>query len=242
MKRIDVELQAATDSALALLREAEAAGAAAFSTSFGAEDMVVLDLIGAHGLAIEVFTLDTGRLPEETHDLMRRAEDRYGPCFETYLPDAGALQTLLASDGANGFRDSVAQRKSCCAVRKIEPLRRALAGRAAWVTGLRAQQSAERAGVAARGFDAAFGVEKFSPLHDWSDAMVWAYVHAHGVPVNALHARSYPSIGCAPCTRAVRPGEDPRAGRWWWEQGANKECGLHARDARHPARQEAATA
>ncbi len=215
------------ERALALLREAAALAPAAFSTSFGAEDMVLLDLIVGHRLPIGVFTLDTGRLPEETYTLMQQVEQRYGPVVQTFAPDAAALQALVARNGINGFRDSVDKRKECCAVRKLEPLARALAGKRAWVTGLRAGQSADRAGVTARATEAQRGIEKFNPLHDWSEAQVWDYLRAGGVPYNALHDRFYPSIGCAPCTRAVAAGEDPRAGRWWWERTEAKECGLH---------------
>jgi phosphoadenosine phosphosulfate reductase len=227
---------ARTDSALALLREAAALAPAAFSTSFGAEDMVVLDLIARHDLPIGIFTLDTGRLPEETYALMQQVRERYGAllhgtpgggAFDTLYPDAQALQQLVARDGINGFYESVDRRKACCAVRKVEPLERGLRGRRAWVTGLRAQQSATRATLAPREADAARGLTKFNPLHDWSEAEVWAYLREHGVPYNALHDRFYPSIGCAPCTRAVAVGEDLRAGRWWWENADGKECGLH---------------
>jgi phosphoadenosine phosphosulfate reductase len=214
-------------SALALLRAAADQAPAVFSTSFGAEDMVVLDLIRRHGLAIGMFTLDTGRLPEETYTLMHEVEARYGRCVEVLFPDAGAVQALVARNGINGFRDSVEKRKACCAVRKLEPLGRGLAGKRAWVTGLRAQQSASRAQLAPRETDAERGVEKFNPLHDWTEAQVWDYLRGRGVPYNALHDRFYPSIGCAPCTRAVAVGEDLRAGRWWWEQAGAKECGLH---------------
>jgi len=228
------------ESALAVLREAESLAPAAFSSSLGAEDMVLLDLIAVEGLAIAVFTLDTGRLPEETHALLRATEARYGRRMDTFHPDAGELARLLQRDGANGFYDSVAKRKACCEVRKVAPLRRALAGKRAWVTGLRSQQSAERAQVAARARDEALGIEKFSPLHDWSEDEVWSYLRGRNLPYNALHDRHYPSIGCAPCTRAIAVGEDPRAGRWWWESRESKECGLHARPRVEAASQEPA--
>jgi phosphoadenosine phosphosulfate reductase len=215
-------------SALAVLHEAASIAPAAFSTSFGAEDMVVLDLIQREGLPIDVFTLDTGRLPEETYALMQRVEQVYGHCFDTYYPDAAALQALVAERGINGFYASIDNRKACCAVRKVEPLKRALAGQRAWVTGLRAQQAVSRAQLAPRSQDDAFGIEKFNPLHDWTEQQVWEYIRARDVPYNALHDRNYPSIGCAPCTRAVAVGEDVRAGRWWWENPETKECGLHA--------------
>jgi len=217
------------ESAVALLREAAALAPAAFSTSFGAEDMVLLDLIQHHQLPIRIFTLDTGRLPEETHALMERVEQAYGRCFTVYFPDAGAVQQLVAADGVNGFYQSVAARKRCCSVRKVEPLARALAGQAAWVSGLRAGQSSERAAVAARAFDPTYRLEKFNPLHDWSESDVWDALRSRQIPYNELHDRFYPSIGCAPCTRAIAVGEDPRAGRWWWENGEARECGLHTR-------------
>lgn len=220
------------DSALAVLRAAAGLAPAAFSTSFGAEDMVVLDLIQRHALPISIFTLDTGRLPEETYALMQRVEERYGRCVATFFPDAQAVQRLVSTNGMNGFYESVDKRKACCAVRKLEPLGRALAGKRAWVTGLRAQQSVTRAALAARETDTERGLEKFNPLADWSEADVWAYISANDVPYNALHDRFYPSIGCAPCTRAISPGEDLRAGRWWWEQPENKECGLHIKDGK----------
>jgi phosphoadenosine phosphosulfate reductase len=216
------------ESALGLLREAAALAPAAFSSSFGAEDMVVLDLIRRDGIAIDVFTLDTGRLPEETYALMQRVEQVYGRCFETLYPDTAAVQALVRERGINGFYESIDNRKACCAVRKVEPLKRALNGRRAWVTGLRAQQSASRADLTARARDEAFGIEKFNPLHDWTEQQVWEYIRSRDVPYNALHDRHYPSIGCAPCTRAIAVGEDIRAGRWWWESAESRECGLHA--------------
>jgi len=214
-------------ASLALLQEAQALAPAVFSSSFGAEDMVLFDLIRRHEFEIGIFTLDTGRLPEETHTLMQQAQERYGRCFDILYPDTQEVQALVVRNGINGFYESVDKRKACCAVRKVAPLRRALAGKRAWVTGLRAQQSAARAGLVARHFDPEHQVEKFNPLHDWTDAEVWAYVRGNGVPYNALHDRFYPSIGCAPCTRAIAVGEDIRAGRWWWEDTGAKECGLH---------------
>jgi len=219
------------ETALALLDEAAQQQPAAFSTSFGAEDMVLLDLIRRHRLPIDVFTLDTGRLPEETHQLMQRVDERYGRCVTVCFPDAQQVARLVAGNGINGFYDSVDKRKACCAVRKSEPLARALRGKKAWVTGLRAAQSVTREQLAARERDARRDLEKFNPLHDWSENDIWSYIHAHDVPYNELHDRFYPSIGCAPCTRAITPGEDLRAGRWWWESAATKECGLHLRQA-----------
>ena len=217
------------DNAIAVLRDAAALPSARFSTSFSAEDMVVLDLIHGHGLKIVSFTLDTGRLPEETYRLMQRVEARYGRRVDSYFPDAAALQQLVARQGINGFYDGVAQRKACCGVRKTEPLARALKGSAAWVTGLRAAQSVTRSALAPREWDTGYQLTKFNPLHDWSEVEVWDYLREFDVPTNELHARGYPSIGCAPCTRAISVGEDIRAGRWWWENADTKECGLHAR-------------
>jgi phosphoadenosine phosphosulfate reductase len=218
-------------SALGWLREAAALGRARFSSSFGAEDMVLLDLIARERLPVEIFTLDTGRLHEETYRLMARVEERYGRIVRSHFPDATALQALVARQGVNGFYESVEQRKACCRVRKVEPLQRALAGADAWITGQRAAQSTTRERLAPREHDPDLPIEKFNPLHDWSELDVWTYLHAHEVPTNELHARFFPSIGCAPCTRAVSAGEDIRAGRWWWEQPASRECGLHARGA-----------
>jgi len=220
-------LDARVATALDWLERAAAQPRPAFSTSFGAEDMVLLDLIVRTGLPIDIFTLDTGRLPEETHALMREVEGRYGRVFELAFPQAQAVHRLVAEQGSNGFLASVPARRACCAVRKVEPLQRALAGRGAWVTGQRAAQSVTRAGLQAIDPESTPELLKVNPLHDWSEAEVWAYLEHHRVPVNALHARGYPSIGCAPCTRAVTAGEDPRAGRWWWEQPGSRECGLH---------------
>ncbi|HEX4598571.1 MAG TPA: phosphoadenylyl-sulfate reductase [Burkholderiaceae bacterium] len=220
-------MSAHIESAVSLLRDAAALSRAAFSTSFGAEDMVVLDLMHREEIAIDVVTLDTGRLPQETYALMQRVEQVYGRCFETFYPDTRAVQVLVRERGINGFYASVENRKACCEVRKVEPLKRALAGRAAWVTGLRAQQAISRANLAPRGWDGEFQIEKFNPLHDWSEQQVWEYIRSRDVPYNALHDQHYPSIGCAPCTRAIAVGEDLRAGRWWWEGGQAQECGLH---------------
>jgi phosphoadenosine phosphosulfate reductase len=200
---------------------------AAFGTSFGVEDMVLLDLVSRGNHAIEVFTLDTGRLPDETYALMALAVERYRIKVRTYFPDTAAVQDYVRINGINGFYDSVAQRKGCCEVRKVEPLRRALAGKRAWVTGLRREQSPTRAALPLSEHDPIHALQKFNPLADWSLDDVWSYVRRHDVPYNALHDRGYPSIGCAPCTRAVKPGEDLRAGRWWWEAADSKECGLH---------------
>jgi phosphoadenosine phosphosulfate reductase len=201
---------------------------AVFSSSFGAEDMVVLDLIARDGLAIDIVTLDTGRLPRETHDLIQEVRRCYWLEIGVYSPWPGAIDAYIEHFGIDGFYEGLEQRRACCTLRKLEPLRRALAGKRGWVTGLRREQAETRAELAESAFDAVYGLWKFNPLADWSSEEVWQYLRHNQVPYNALHDRGYPSIGCEPCTRAVKPGEHPRAGRWWWEQkGAHKECGLH---------------
>ena len=223
-------LEARVREATSLLQDvATTASPAAFACSFGLEDMVLLDLIARLGVDIEPFVLDTGRLPGETYALIDRARERYAVRFRIYYPDAAAIEHFVHENGVNAFYRSVALREACCAIRKQAPLARALEGKRAWVTGLRRTQSVTRSDVAARELDRAHGILKFNPLVDWSLDDVWAYVRAHRVPYNALHDRGYPSIGCAPCTRAVEEGEDIRAGRWWWEQPEHRECGLHRR-------------
>jgi len=198
----------------------------AFACSFGAEDMVLLDAIARHARKIEVFTLDTGRLPEETQTLFEVVREKYPIGIRTYFPDAVAIQAWVEQNGPNAFYKSVAQRQQCCHIRKVEPLQRALAGKKSWITGLRREQSAARQTLERQAWDEANGLTKINPLLDWTNDDVWAYIKAYSVPYNALHDIGYPSIGCAPCTRAVRPGEDIRSGRWWWET-SSKECGLH---------------
>ena len=198
----------------------------AFACSFGAEDMVILDAIAKNARAIQVFTLDTGRLPEETHALMETARNTYSITIPTYFPDAIAVQTWVEQNGPNGFFKSIAQRRQCCHIRKVEPLKRALTGKRSWITGLRREQSAGRQTLEFEAWDEANALIKINPLVEWTSDDVWLYIKTYGVPYNALHDRGYPSIGCAPCTRAVDPGEDSRAGRWWWES-SSQECGLH---------------
>jgi phosphoadenosine phosphosulfate reductase len=201
----------------------------AFSTSFGLEDQAILHAIAECGAAVDIFTLDTGRLFPETLDTLVRSEQRYGMRIRVVVPVADEVERLLARDGVLGFRLSIDARKACCQVRKVRPLARALHGAAGWVTGLRRGQSSERGRIAFAAWDDAHGLIKMNPLADWSLERVQAYLAANDIPVNALHARGFPSIGCQPCTRAVRPGEDIRAGRWWWENEDGKECGLHRR-------------
>ena len=203
----------------------------AFANSMGAEDMVLTDLIAKHQLNIEMFSLDTGRLPQQTYDLMQTVRARYTTPLKIYFPEAAQVEEFVAKNGVNGFYESVELRKGCCYMRKVVPLRRALAGKRAWITGLRREQAVTRSGLEVSAFDADHGMQKFNPLLDWSNDQVWAYIKQNDVPYNKLHDQFYPSIGCAPCTRAVTPGEDIRAGRWWWENPENKECGLHVRQA-----------
>lgn len=225
------ELLPKIDAALALLqRVAIEYRPAAFANSLGAEDMVLTDMIARHRFGIDMFTLDTGRLHEDTLDLLPRIRERYGREVRTVHPEPAAVADYVTRNGRDAFYSSVELRKKCCAIRKVEPLRRALEGRRAWVTGLRRAQSAGRAAIALEEDDAAHGIPKFNPLADWSESDVWSYIHGNDVPYNPLHDQFYPSIGCAPCTRAIAVGEDFRAGRWWWEDEGAKECGLHVKN------------
>ena len=200
----------------------------ALATSLQAEDMVIMDMAWKINPAVRVFTLDTGRLHEETYQVMERIRDRYGVAVESYFPDREAVETLERERGFYSFRRSVEERKFCCGVRKVEPLGRALRTLEAWITGLRREQAVTRGTIAKVELDDSHGgILKVNPLVDWTLNQVWDYIRAHDVPYNALHDLGYPSIGCAPCTRAIKPGEDIRAGRWWWEQPEHKECGLH---------------
>ncbi|CAG0958085.1 phosphoadenosine phosphosulfate reductase [Rhodocyclaceae bacterium] len=200
---------------------------ATFANSLGAEDMVLTDLIVREALDIEIFSLDTGRLPTETYDLMGRIKRHYGLTLQFYYPRHNLVEAYTRAHGINGFYDSVDLRKACCHSRKVEPLQRALAGKRAWITGLRADQSQARADAPLIAFDAGHKALKINPVIDYTrDAIVEA-TQEFSIPVNGLHAKGFLSIGCAPCTRAIQPGEDERAGRWWWEQDDKKECGLH---------------
>jgi phosphoadenosine phosphosulfate reductase len=202
-------------------------GRITFATSFGAEDQVIMHMLSQAASAIRVFTLDTGRLFQETYDLMSITRVKYGIPIEVYFPDAATVEEMVNQDGINLFYDSIENRKLCCHVRKIIPLKRALANTDAWISGLRRQQSVTRQEVEMVEWDASLEMIKINPLVDWTEQMVWDYLLNHKVPVNELHAKGFPSIGCQPCTRAVAPGEDVRAGRWWWELPGSKECGLH---------------
>lgn len=200
---------------------------AVFASSLAAEDMVLTDLILRARLPITIFSLETGRLHKETLSMLDRVRETYDYEIKLYKPEPAAVEGYVAQNGLNAFYDSVEMRKECCRIRKVEPLQRALAGNCAWITGQRRAQSTTRAELAVQEDDAAHGMQKFNPLADWSEQDVWDYIRANQVPYNPLHDKGYPSIGCEPCTRAIQPGEDVRAGRWWWENADTKECGLH---------------
>ena len=205
---------------------------AVFASSLAAEDMVLTDMILRTGLPIRIFTLETGRLHAETLGMLDAIKEKYAYEVERFKPDPAAVDQYVQSHGLNAFYDSVELRKECCRIRKVDPLNRALDGNTAWVTGQRRSQSTTRAELDVQEVDAAHGMTKFNPLADWSEEDVWHYIRTHHVPYNPLHDRGYPSIGCEPCTRAIQPGEDVRAGRWWWENPESKECGLHVVDGK----------
>ena len=199
-----------------------------FATSLGEEDQVITDMIASIAPGIEIFTLDTGRLYQETYDLWAKTQKKYSQvAFKVFFPDTRAVEDMVRAKGINLFYESVENRKTCCGVRKVEPLRRALSNVDAWITGLRRSQSLTRIDAAVFEWDAANNKIKINPLIDWSLDQVRDYIKKHKVDVNPLHAKGFVSIGCAPCTRAIKEGEDIRAGRWWWEQPEQKECGLH---------------
>lgn len=231
------------ETVTALLAELEGAGAedvladaagrfpgrVAFASSLGLEDQVLTAMIAETKLDIPIFTLDTGRLYPETYDLIARTKERYGVTIHVYFPAAGEVEEMVDRDGVNLFRDSIEARKRCCETRKVRPLRRAQRELDAWICGLRSGQGATRQKVEVAEWDDVAGLVKINPLAAWDEAGVWDYVRAHDVPYNPLHDAGFPSIGCAPCTRAVAPGEDARSGRWWWESAEHRECGLHQR-------------
>jgi phosphoadenosine phosphosulfate reductase len=203
-------------------------GKVVFSTSLGQEDQVITQLIAVNNIPVHIFSLDTGRLFPETLDLIARTESKYKKRIQVLYPERQSVENLVDKIGINGFYDSVENRKSCCYVRKVEPLKRALAGNSIWVTGLRAEQSANRSSMRKIEWDDANNIIKFNPLLDWSFDQMIAYIEENKIPYNPLHDKGFISIGCAPCTRAISDGEDARAGRWWWED-SKKECGLHAK-------------
>ncbi|HTR31386.1 MAG TPA: phosphoadenylyl-sulfate reductase [Puia sp.] len=202
-------------------------GRVTFSTSFSLEDQVITHIILSEGLPVSIFTLDTGRLFAETYSVWSATNERYRTKITAYYPDRALLEPWLHDHGPNAFYESVENRKACCHFRKVEPLKRALAGQAVWITGLRAEHSPERQDHRILEQDDVNGVLKYNPLLHWDTDAVRAYVDSHNIPYNPLHDKGFVSIGCAPCTRAIRPGEDFRAGRWWWEDNGKKECGLH---------------
>ncbi len=203
---------------------------AGLASSFGMEDMVLIDMIAKLNGSLTIFTLDTGRLHEETYELMEQVRSKYGLEIKTYFPDRDKVENLVQEKGFFSFRESVDNRKECCHIRKVEPLNRALGGLKAWITGLRRAQGVTRTDIAKVMEDADHPpLIKINPLAEWTEEQVMTYIAEQNVPINALHKRNYPSIGCAPCTRPVEPGEDIRAGRWWWENPEHKECGLHTK-------------
>ena len=201
-------------------------GKVVFSTSFGQEDQVITHLIGQNDLSINIFTLDTGRLFQETYDVFHKTLKKYKKEIKVYFPEASEVENLLNQKGPNSFYESVENRKECCFIRKVAPLTKALKGNSIWITGLRAEQSENRNDLDLFEYDAKFDIIKFNPLLKWTLQEVSAYLEKNNVPQNALHKHGFVSIGCAPCTRAITPNEDIRAGRWWWES-SHKECGLH---------------
>ena len=198
-----------------------------FATSLAAEDMVITDAIGKSGANIKLFTLATGRLHQETVDMVKTTEDRYGVSIEKVYPKEEDVQAFIDQYGMNGFYEGEEPKKACCGARKIKPLNAALLGADAWLTGQRREQSTTRTELNLEELDDARGIAKFNPLFDWTESDIWAYIKQENVPIHPLHLKGYPSIGCEPCTRQVKKGEDIRAGRWWWLQSDSKECGLH---------------
>ncbi len=205
-------------------------GLVKLACSFSVEDVVIIDMVRELDLPIGVFALDTGRVNEETYEVADAITERYRLQIDWYFPRHEPVEKLLREKGTYSFRESLDNRHECCHIRKVEPLSRALSGLSGWITGLRREQSVTRTGLAPVEVDAVNGgILKINPLLEWTEAQVWEYAEARRIPTNRLHKQGYPSIGCAPCTRPVAPGEHPRAGRWWWENPENKECGLHKR-------------
>jgi phosphoadenosine phosphosulfate reductase len=230
--RLNHEIAALSPAETLAWAERTYAGQVVLGSSLGAEDQVLLDMAAQLGLLgaeprIRPFTLDTGRLFPETLDLLARSEAHYGMRFRVYYPDTRELEVMVEAGGIELYRHSVEERHRCCGVRKVEPLKRALREQRLWIVGLRSEQNANRADLQRLTWDEGNGLLKLSPLIDWTLSDVFAYLERNQVPRNALHAKGFPSIGCAPCTRAIEAGEDERAGRWWWERESQKECGLH---------------
>jgi phosphoadenosine phosphosulfate reductase len=202
----------------------------AFATSLGAEDQILTQIIAGIDPETRIITLDTGRLFPETIDLIETTNLRYNINIKVFFPDAGQVESMVNTKGINLFYASIENRKECCHIRKTLPLRRAMSGTDAWISGLRSEQSVTRKDLKLLEWDSNFNLIKINPLRNWSEEQVWEYIHTHNIPYNKLHDNNYPSIGCQPCTRAVNPGDDIRAGRWWWEQPEHKECGLHEKN------------
>jgi phosphoadenosine phosphosulfate reductase len=201
-----------------------------FASSLGAEDQIITHMIAENAPELPVFTLDTGRLYQETYDLIEKTRERYHLDISVFFPDSGRVEEMVRSKGPNLFYESIENRKLCCHIRKVEPLGRALSGQKAWIVGLRQEQSVTRQDLSPIEWDDNNGLIRIAPLATWSNDEVWEYIRKHDVPYHSLHEQGFPSIGCAPCTRAISAGEDVRAGRWWWEHPDHKECGLHAGD------------
>ncbi len=230
MSEIPPALRTLAEGSIRELQRAVAAyNNVCYASSLGVESSVLTDLIWGTVPQIEIFTVDTGRLFPETYELIDEIQQRYGRAMRIYYPNTAELEGWVAANGINGFRDGLEERRACCHIRKVEPFRRAVSGRGAWVTGIRRGQSASRALASPVEWDTEYGLYKVSPLLDWTESEVWDYIRAKRLPYNRLHDSGFPSIGCAPCTRAVQPGEDERAGRWWWERADLRECGLHPR-------------
>jgi len=205
-------------------------GKIALASSFGAEDVVLIDLVSKIGPTTAIFTIDTGRLNEETYEVMEEIRKKYGIKIKIYFPKKENVEKLEREKGFFSFRESIENRKECCNIRKVEPLKRALSGFKAWITGLRKEQIVTRRDIHKIEIDEANKIIKFNPLADWTYNQVWDYIKKNKIPYNKLHNKNFPSIGCEPCTRAIKKGEDLRAGRWWWEQPEQKECGLHIKE------------
>ena len=226
--QLNTDLQTKADNVVALLKQAVSDyGQITLANSLGAEDMVLLDIVARNFPEIDIFVLDTGRLHEETYALLQKVQAHYKHPIQVFYPNADAVRDYVQSSGINAFYESVDSRKQCCYVRKVEPLQRALAGKKAWITGLRRAQAVTRQSLPESEWDEGNKLQKLNPLASWEEQDVWDYLKGLSVPYNELHDQNYPSIGCAPCTRAIAIGEDVRAGRWWWENPESKECGLH---------------